>query len=253
MATRGSVDGVRHASFEERSWLPLSAACLVAGGIRETLGALLGVPLQTQLFEPGIPRFEGWKAIAHDAIIYRWRGSISDAAIVLRLADAAAVASAAFGERFVPVAESRSLSPLEGDVIDRIVAAIARTLVPVCGSSERESLDRIASIADYRTYFEIAVAAPVDARIGIALSNDPPPQPLGNITMDGLGEVVLGLDAYLDVARVPMHSIAALRCGDVVPVRPPGRTRLAIAGRTVCAGTTGVRNGRYALSLDAAL
>jgi hypothetical protein len=252
VAPRGAVSGLRRASFEERSWLPLSAACLVAGGIRETLGALLGMPLQTQLFEPGIPRFDAWTAISHDAIIYRWRGSISDAAIVLRLPDAAAVAAAAFGERSVRVADSRSLSPLEGDVVDRIVAAIARTLVPVCGSSERESLDRIASIADYRTYFEIAVAAPVDARIGIALSNDPPPQPLGNITMDGLGEVILGLDAYLDVARVPIHSIAALRRGDVVPVRPPGRARLAIAGRTLCAGTTGVRNGRYALSLDSA-
>ena len=251
-AAVGAAAGPRRFSFEERSWLPLSAACLVAGGIRETLGALLGMQLQTQLFEPGVPRVDGWKVIAHDAIIYRWRGSISDAAIVLRLPDATALAAAAFGERALPAADSRALSPLECDVVDRVVAAIARTLVPVCGSCECESLERIASIADYRTYFEIVISAPVEARIGIALSNDPPPQPAGNITMNALGDVVLALDALLDVARVPIHSIATLRSGDVVPVRPPGRTRFVIAGRTLCTGMTGVRGGRYAVSMDAA-
>jgi hypothetical protein len=249
----GAASTVRRASFEERSWLPLSATCLVAGGIRETLGALFGVALQTQLFEPGIPRFEDWGAIARDAILYRWRGSVSDAAIVLRLPDAAAVAAAAFGERFVPAAESRALSPLERDVLDRTVAAIARTLVPLCGPCERESLDRIASIADYRTYFEIVVAPPIDARIGIAISNDPPPQPSGNITVDGLGEIVLGLDAVLDVGDLPMHAIASLRCSDVMPVRETGRMRLIASGRTIGAGTSGIRNGRYAVSLDAAV
>ncbi|HEY3676121.1 MAG TPA: hypothetical protein VGK84_09035, partial [Candidatus Tumulicola sp.] len=218
-----------------------------------TLAALLGMPLQTELFEPGVPRFEGWTAIARDAMIYRLRGSISDAAIVLRSGDAAAVAAAAFGERSAPSADARALSPLERDVVDRVAAAIARTLVPVCGACERESLDRIASIAGYRTYFEIAVSAPIDARIGIALSIDPPPQPAGGITMDGLGDVALGLDALLDVACLPMHAIAALRYGNVVSVRPPGRTRLTISGRTLCAGTTGVRDGRYAVLLGPAL
>jgi hypothetical protein len=243
---RGAAAGVRRATFEERSWLPTSAACLVAGGIRETLGALFGVQLQTQLFEPGVPHADGWKEIARDAVLYRRRGNISDAAIVLRLTDAAAVAAAAFGERGTASTEPRALSPLERDVLDRTVAAIARTLVPVCGPSERESLECISSIAGYRTYFEIAVAPPVDARIGIALSRDPPPQASGSITVDGLGGVVLDVDALLDVTQVQMRSIAALRCGDLVAVRPPARVRLAAAGRTLCAGASGIRNGRYA-------
>jgi len=64
----GAGSAPRRVSFEERSWLPLSAACLVAGGIRETLGALLGMQLQTQLFEPGVPRVDGWKVIVLPAL-----------------------------------------------------------------------------------------------------------------------------------------------------------------------------------------
>jgi hypothetical protein len=250
-AARGQASRVRLASFEERSWLPLSAACLVAGGIRETLAALLGVPLHAQLFEPGVPDPDGWNAIVRDAIMYRRRGSVSDAAIVLRSGDAVAIAAAAFGERGTASTGSRALSALERDVLERTVAAIARTLVPVCGPSERETVECVSSIAGYRTYFEIAVAPPVDARIGIAVSHDPPPQPVGNLTIDALSDVVVEADVLLDVAHVPMGSIAALRCGDMLAVRPRGRTRLSVAGRTIGTGSSGIRNGRYALSIGA--
>jgi hypothetical protein len=222
---------------------------LVAGGIREALGALLGVSLTTHLYEPAVPRPEAWNAIGGDALLYRLRGSLSDAAIVLRVADASAMAAAAFGERPAAAEPARALSPLERDVVDRAVAAIARTLAPVCGACEREPIERIASVSSYRTYFEIAVDPPVGARIGIALSIDAPPAPSGNVTVDGLARVELLVDALVDVARVPMHALVTLRCGDVVAVEAPCRTRLSVAGRAVGEGAIGVRGGRYAVSL----
>jgi Type III flagellar switch regulator (C-ring) FliN C-term len=242
---------IRRASFEERSFLPLSAACLVAGGIRETLGALLGISLQTRLFEPAVPQADGWQAIGRDAMLYRLRGSVADAAIVLRREDAAAVAAAAFGERAAPSEPSRALSPLERDVLDRAVAAIASTLIPVCGQCEREALERIASISGFRTYFEIAVDPPVDARIGVALSADAPPEPAGNLTIDALAGVELTADAILDVAEVPAYALASLRPGDVLARDAASSARLVAGGRTIGFGSLGIRGGRYALAVGA--
>jgi hypothetical protein len=70
---------------------------MVAGGVRESLSALFGTPIATRLLEPVIPSAHAWVTIAGEAILYRLRGSVADAAIVLRPADAAALAAAAFG------------------------------------------------------------------------------------------------------------------------------------------------------------
>ncbi|MEO7202565.1 MAG: FliM/FliN family flagellar motor C-terminal domain-containing protein [Candidatus Tumulicola sp.] len=242
---------VRRAAFEERSWLPLSAACLVAANVRETLGALLGIPLQTRLFEPAIPREDGWREIGRDATLYRVRGSVSDAAIVLRLRDATAMAAAAFGESAAPAEPPRPLSPLERDILDRAVASIAGALVPVCGPYERDSLERIPSMSGFRSYFEIAIDPPVGARIGVALSHDAPPEPAGSLTVDVLRGVEVRVDAIVDVARVTARAVASLRTGDVFPLHGWNAARLTVAGRTVGTGPAGIRNDRYALSLGA--
>ncbi len=242
---------VRRAAFEQRSWLPLSAACLVAANVRETLGALLGIPLQTRLFEPAIPDDDGWREIGRDAIFYRVRGSVSDAAIVLRLRDATAMAAAAFGERAAPGEPPRPLSPLERDVLDRAVSSIAGALVPVCGPYERDSLERVTSMSGFRSYFEIAIDPPVEARIGIALSHDVPPEPAGSLTSDVLGGIELRADAIVDVAHVTAHEVASLRTGDMLSLHGWNAARLTVAGRTVGTGPAGIRNGQYALSLGA--
>ena len=240
---------VRRAAFEERSWLPLSAACLVAANMRETLGALLGVPLQTRLFEPAIPGDDGWREIGRDATLYRVRGSVSDAAIVLRLRDATAMAAAAFGESAAPSGPPRPLSPLERDVLDRAVASIAGALVPVCGSYERESLERMTSMSGFRSYFEISVDPPVDARIGIALSRDVPPEPAGNLTMEALNGVEVRVDAIVDVAQVTAHAVASLRTGDVLTLHGWSAARLTVSGQRSARVPAGIRNDHYALAL----
>lgn len=242
---------VRRAAFEERSWLPLSAACLVAANVRETLGALLGIPLQTRLFEPAIPRDDGWREIGRDATLYRVRGSVSDAAIVLRLRDATAMAAAAFGESAAAAEPPRPLSPLECDILDRAVASIAGALVPVCGPYERDSIERIPSLSGFRSYFEVAIDPPVEARIGVAVSHDVPPEPAGSLTVDALSGVEVRVDAIVDVAKVTAHAVVSLRTGDMFGLHGWNAARLMVAGRTVGTGPAGVRNDHYALSLGA--
>ena len=114
---------VRAARFETRSMLPISAACVVANGVRETLSSLLRVSVGVRLFEPSIPSPQAWPAILERARLYRLRGHVADAAIVLRPVDAAALAAALFGESHP--AGARDLSPIECDVIDRMVSTIA--------------------------------------------------------------------------------------------------------------------------------
>ena len=75
---------IRKPVFGPRSALPPSAACVVANGVRETLTSILSSPVEMRVFEPSIPTAPAWPAIVKDAVLYRVRGSIADAAIVLR-------------------------------------------------------------------------------------------------------------------------------------------------------------------------
>jgi hypothetical protein len=245
---------VREARFEERSALPVSAACLASSGVRETLASLLGVAVSVRLLEPVIPSPEAWATIARGATLYRLRGTVADAAIVLRPRDAAAIAGAAFGEGPVASPSERELSPLERDVLDRTVAAMAGTLHAVCGTRERETLERVATIRGFVTYFEIAIEAPTQARIGIALSRDPAPEPHGTLTIDDLADLALVPNVAVEVARIPAGALGELVPGAVVPMAASAglRGELRLGGRVLARGTCGIRDGRYALSIGAA-
>ena len=107
---------VRRTHFEERSSLPTSAACVVANGVRETLTSLIGAPIAMRLFEPAIPSPRAWGAIVCDAALYRVRGNVADAAVVLRASQACALAAAIFGEPSPEQPPRRELSPLENEV-----------------------------------------------------------------------------------------------------------------------------------------
>ena len=80
---------VRASRFEKRSLLPVSAACVVANGVRQTLGELLGATVAVRLLEPVLPAREAWSQICAGAIVFAISGESSDAALVLRADDAA--------------------------------------------------------------------------------------------------------------------------------------------------------------------
>jgi len=60
------IDGrrIRKMRFESRSALPISAACVVANGVRELLGELIGAALSLRLLVPLLPDVRAWNAIA---------------------------------------------------------------------------------------------------------------------------------------------------------------------------------------------
>lgn len=242
---------VRKAVFSARSALPTSAACVVANGVRETLGSLLGTPVDLHLFEPAVPRLAAWTAILRQAVLYRVRGGVTDAAIVLRDPDARALISALFGENLDERGD-RALSRIERDVLDRTARAIAAHLGAVCGTRDNYGAEPVETFDEPATYFEIALVEPLAARIGVALARDPNPEPGVRFDIGHLGAVPLAARAALDLGRVSSGSVARLAPGTVLPIAANAMQRctLGLYGRCIARGGCGVRNGRYAFTVS---
>jgi hypothetical protein len=245
---RSGLRRIRTAGFEERSHLPVSAACLVANGMREALASLLRADVRLRVFEPCVPSNAGWHAIAHGAAIYRLRGTGNEAAIVLRPADALALASSAFGE---PPPAQRALSPIERRVLDRAVAAIAGALTPVCGPPEGPPACESAALSCFAAYIELRVSEPVTASIGVALAHDPAPEPAARLAPETLQGVELVAALRVPVGSLSAGALARLECGDILPMTE-GRAlhgRLELAGTPIAQGECGVVGDRYALAV----
>jgi len=241
---------IRFARFEARSALPVSAACVVANGARETLSALLSVPVTLRLFEPAIPTPSGWRAILQDARCYRIRGSVADAAIVLRIRDAIAFAAALFGESRASEARS-ALSPIECELLDRMVNALSVNFAAICGSREGHA-ERVAEIGGFVTYFELSLEEPLNAHLGVALSREPLPETGSRIQLAQLAAVSLRARSSFELGTVEAASIAHLEAGAMLVIEAASlsRGRLTLEGQTLARGTCGVRNGRYTLAID---
>ncbi len=244
------VDGrrIRKLSFEERSMLPVSAACIVASGVRETLAKLFGEAVTLKLYEPTIPQPAAWNAIVRDATVFRVRAASIEAAVIVRPGDASALAAAAFGEREL---RTSTLSTLERTVLERIVRAIAMQFGPICGTAAELALETTPDVRALRTFFELQVEHPVRARIGIALSRDPLPESQPGVALDDLRDLEVELAVHVDMGWHPAADVASLEPGAILPL-PAGalRGRLLLAGRPLAIGECGVHGRYYALAVD---
>ncbi len=229
---------IRRARFERRSTLPVSAACLVANGVRETLGALLATPVSLRLLEPAIPDPAAWRAICDGAQLYTARGSNCDAAFVLRPRDAVALAGTAFGEE---PNDSRQLSAVEQEVLVRMLQGLATCLAPVCGR-DLQPLERILDINGFTTYFELLLERPASARIGVALSRDPVSRGAGNLRIEDLLQVEIEVSVQFASGALPAAAFLDLRPGTDVPMKTrvgePGLLKLG--GAVLARGECGV-------------
>ena len=243
---------VHLAQFERRSLLPVSAACVVANGVRETLASILRAPVTVRLFEPVIPDQEAWGAIARSATFYRVRGSVADAAIVLRPSHALALVGAVFGEAVSPKCGQRVLSPIELDIADRLAGAIAANLAAVCGVRDSATVERVAEIRGFVTFFEVMLEKPVEAVIGVALSREPSPEPRGCIELRHLSRVLLTANASLSLGTIRAFEVARLATGAVIPIRASDLRGCSLAshGRPLARGSCGIRNDRFAFEVE---
>lgn len=239
---------VRALAFEERSMLPVSAACVVASNVRETLGALFGETVTLKLFEPTIPQPAAWNAIVRDARVYCVRAAHVDATVIVRPEDACALAAAAFGE---PPRRDAVLSVMERTVLERTVRAIATQFGPICGAGTHDVSALCApDLRALRTFFELAIERPVRARIGIALSRDPIPECQSGVALDDLLDLSMELAVQIDGGVHAASTMCALEPGALLPLPAgPLRGTLQLAGRPLATGECGVVGRYYALAV----
>jgi hypothetical protein len=251
---KASGGAARRSRFEARSLLPVSAAAVVASGVRETLCGIFAAPVVVKLFEPVLPPQHAWERILDGALLYRVNGAQSDAAIVLRPDDALGLVRAAFGETGDDAGRvpARMPSPLELELLDRLARAVAGSLGAVCGTCEPRSVQRVAAIAGFATFFELLLEQPVRTRLGIALSRDPAAEPVGRLQPSDLESVELELAARVELGTVEARAIAELACGAVVPITRANALRgsLCIGARPIVRGHCGVAGGRYAMLVE---
>lgn len=240
---------VRAVRFQRRSALPVSAACVLANGVRETLSALLAAPVSLRLLAPVVPSAHAWSAICAGALIFGVRGPVCDAAFVLRPDDALALASSAFGEE---PGGARNLSAVEQEVLVRALRGIAGSLAPVCGR-ELSPLERILDIGGYATYFELLVERPAAMRIGVALSRDPVSRASGSLRLEDLGSVEIEVCAEFASGTLSAAAFLDLRPGTIVPMKTrvgePGL--LKIGGAVLARGECGALGERSAMIVTA--
>ncbi len=235
-----SGSGVRLARFEERSLLPVSAACLVANAMRERLGTLCRADIDLRLWPPAIPQPAAWPVIFEGANVFVVRGSRSDAAVVLRPFDACALAGLLFGETAAR-SEAAALSRLETEITRRAVERLAPALASACGETRLD----IASSLDAVTYFELHVLSPVSCSIGIALAREPQSAVTTPLRAAALSACAVATHVEITLASVRAHDLARLKPGDLLEARD-ATARLCANGRTCASGTCGVVRERYA-------
>jgi flagellar motor switch protein FliM len=246
---------VRAISFAARSSLPLSAACLVANGVREAVSRLLATDVDVDVTEPAMPSSEHRRRLVADATIVRVRGRLSDGFLVVRPSDARRLVALAFGEDERPGDDP--LSAIERATLERILYALVplcNTLCGTLGPAALETSDRATS--DIATYFEVRTIASVPIAIGFAIGSDPAEPLSERITLDDLAEVEI--EGRVEFARgtLSVPAFSRLAPGTTValdtPLSAPGVLRFGDVAfaRGVCGASEGRSVVRFTGDLD---
>ncbi|GAC1630025.1 MAG: hypothetical protein NVS4B5_20820 [Vulcanimicrobiaceae bacterium] len=243
---------MRRPTFTTRSTLPLSAACLVANGVRETLARLLAADVETELIEPSIPSAAERAVLLEAATVFRVRGRLCDGFVIVRPVDARRIVCLAFGES--ERSEHDPLSDIERATLDRVVSAMIPLCNALCGTLgpvARESSARAS--CDVVTYFEVRTAGTARVAIGFALASDPPEAIGERITLDDLADVELAGTVRFATGSLGVPAFSRLAVGATIAFDTPldARGILLVGDTAVARGTCGVAAGRNVMIVDA--
>ena len=234
---------VRPSLFERRSSLPVSAACVVANGVRESLGAAFGSPVPVRLLEPVLPDPAAWQHILGGARIFAVRGTLAEAALIFRPTDALTLACGVFGER---PPQARPLSAIENQVLARIAGTLAGCLSTVCGPLQE--VRPMSQPPAFLTFFELIIDRSPGARIGIAMASEPGPQRVGNLRIADLLDVEIEVTVECARGVIEAGALLALQPNTIVPMNTKvgASGSLKVGGRVVARGECGALSETHA-------
>lgn len=243
---------VRRPTFVPRSTLPLSAACLVANGVRETLARLLAREIDVDLIEPAMPRGNERRMLLEGALISRVRGRLCDGFVIVRAADARRIVALAFGESGRP--SDVALSDIERTTVERVLAALVPLCNALCGTLgpvTRESSERAA--CDLATYFEVRTTGAVRIAVGFAITRDPAEDVGAPLELDDLGDVEIEGCVELGTGTLGVPAFSRLATGATLVLEATLGTlgTLRFGDVTFARGTCGVSDGRSVISIEA--
>ncbi len=241
---------VRPALFALRPTLPLSAASIVANGVRENLAQLLGRECEVELLEPIVPGVEERRVLVGGALVWRARGRRADGFVILRPAEAANLAALAFGETLRSPAAP--LSELERETLSRLLRGLAPLCASLCGTLGPAGPERAeAAAAEIAVYFEVRTLAPPHAAIGFGVSVDPPEETAAPLTLADLSELEFRGSVRFATGTLAVPQFARLARGTVVPFETPldAPSSLIVGGIPLVRGTAGASSGSGAFAV----
>ena len=242
---------VRETQFERVTDLQLSTVCQTANDAREKLSALFGRALTIDVFGPVILQRDSYPVL-FDGTFFVATGTLCDAYVVFRERDGHRLAATAFGED--PGACDGPLSPLEARALERVAEELLSQCTPFCGAID--SVTRSETAAEPPacvTYFELRLAEPIDAVIGIGLSKDPGLDFGANVDRAMLADVALDVRAEFAETYVDAREIARWRVGSTVRLdtKIGDPTVLKIGSFVIASGDCGIRAQNNAVSITA--
>lgn len=241
---------VRRAHFALRPTLPLSAATIVANGVRENLARLLGCECEVELVEPIVPGVDERRVLLGGALVRRVRGRRGDGFVIVRAAEAAKLAGLAFGETERPL--EAPLSELERETLGRVLSALVPLCASLCGTLGPAAPERAeVAAAEIAAYFEVRTIAAPHAAVGFGVSVDPPEEAGAPLTLADLSEVEFGSSVRFASGALAVPQFARLARGAILPLETPldAPAWLLAGGIPVARGTAGASGGNCAFAV----
>lgn len=249
---RPDARGVRRARFVPRPSIPVAAACVIAGNLRELLRELFGATCEVAIGEPTAIDERAWRTLTHDAHCFLTRGRQTDVVLVLSDGDARRLVLHAFGEG-APVSPA-ALTALERHAVERFAACCDPAFDPLC--AERRGPARAVGGGDVPacvSYFDVRVRTPIAVTLGIGIVRDlPDPGPGGALSPAALREIHIDLQAEFARGTIDAGRLLSLRVGDVVRMdtKVASPAVLKTGSTRVATGACGIRGAYHAFSVD---
>lgn|GEM_PF-6896554 len=226
----------------------------VLGEVAEALAVHLRAALRAEItvraLEPRIIPPDALAMLLDASTVFGWSGQRTDLATVIDVRSAQACAAAALGGAEPP--RGGSLSPLEREVVARVISAALPAFRPLCGPIRGAAT---ANPAPGDLFLEFTIGPMPAASLAVAVPPPPMSLPGPPLEVESLAEVPMTLSVEFARASIAFAELASLSVGDVVifDTRFGDPAVLRVGGEAAFIGHPGVQAGRAAFAVGETL